>query len=44
MSFYKYRMPLRSEFDTEEEYQEALKYWEYAESEWEDEAYEKTRE
>lgn len=39
---FRFREPLRSQFDTEEEYQEALQTFEWAESEYID-AYEERR-
>lgn len=34
--FYRLEMPSPSDFETEEEYQEALDEWEHYESDWED--------
>ena len=39
-SFHHFPEPLESEFDTEEEYNEAHDLWESAESAWEDEYHE----
>lgn len=36
MSYFHFRKPLREEYDTEEDYQDALKFWEYAEDQYED--------
>ena len=44
MSYHHFREPLREEYDTEEEYQDAVKMWEWAEEEFVDEYLERVRE